>query len=85
MNKGISPSLGINVSLFYTTRGFHIPDLHYEDSRIDSVHLIRSDGRNAEKIFLFMHHNDTERCIAEIVKCFATKEGRHGQLNLGCF
>ena len=67
MNKGISPSLGINVSLFYTTKGFHIPDLHYEDSRIDSVHLIRSD------------------CIAEIVKCFATKEGRHGQLNLGCF
>ena len=68
MNKGISHSLGINVPLYYITMGYYVSALHYQDSLIDCIHLIRSGERNAEKMFLVIHENDTEKCIAEMVK-----------------
>ena len=71
------PSLGVNVPSLAINTHLSFDFLHYEDSLIDSVHLIRAGTENLEKIFIIISRRDTSKCMAEVVSEIKRLRRRH--------
>ena len=71
------PSLGVNVPSLAINTHLSFDFLHYEDSLIDCVHLMRAGTENAEKIFIIISRRDTSKCMAEVVSEIKRLRRRH--------